>query len=144
MIEKKCIVCNKMFNCFSYASERRKTCSKDCKINYLKYDYLCVGCGETNPEKFYGASKSNCKSCHNKNLMVKRQNLLKTARELLGNKCSICGYNKCSNALEFHHTTEEKEFNIAGARFGWNKLKEEIKKCILLCANCHREHHQII
>jgi hypothetical protein len=105
--------------------------------------YLCVGCGETKPEKFYGVSKSNCKSCHNKKLMIKRQDLLKEARALLGNKCSMCGYSKCGAALEFHHVSEDKEFNIAGARFGWKKLKEEIKKCILLCANCHREYHQM-
>ena len=142
MIEKNCIICNKLFRCFDYASERRKTCSKDCKSAYLKSDYMCVGCGETNSKNFYSKSKSNCKSCHNKKIIQKRQNLLRVARELLGNKCSICGYNKCNAALEFHHTTKDKEFNIAGARFGWKKLKDEINKCILLCSNCHREHHQ--
>jgi len=57
--------------------------------------------------------------------------------------CAICGYKKCAEALEFHHK-ENKEFNISLATAGnrsIEKIKEEIDKCIILCANCHRELH---
>uniref|UniRef100_A0A6H1ZMX8 Putative HNH endonuclease n=1 Tax=viral metagenome TaxID=1070528 RepID=A0A6H1ZMX8_9ZZZZ len=60
----------------------------------------------------------------------------------LSKGCSICGYNKYSGALDFHHTGD-KEFNI-GAEVGSKSLKltkEEMDKCIILCANCHREIH---
>ena len=57
--------------------------------------------------------------------------------------CSVCGYNKCVAALEFHHNGE-KEFAIglaAGKHVSMERLKEEIENCIVLCANCHRELH---
>lgn len=57
----------------------------------------------------------------------------------------MCGYNKNIAALEFHHVNpEEKEFEIDIRHFSntsLQKLKEEVNKCILLCANCHRELH---
>ena len=63
----------------------------------------------------------------------------------LGGCCSKCGYNKNLAALEFHHIDpESKEFQIDIRRLSntsMDKLQEEIHKCILLCANCHREEH---
>lgn len=59
-----------------------------------------------------------------------------------GGKCEICGYSKCIQALEFHHLNpEEKDFNISSSSKSLNELKKEIDKCILVCANCHREIH---
>lgn len=65
------------------------------------------------------------------------------AIEAFGGKCQICGYNKCPNALEFHHVNDDKEQSPSYVimRWSWNKLIEELKKCILVCANCHREIH---
>lgn len=52
-----------------------------------------------------------------------------------------CGYSKCIEALEFHHLDPtEKEFEISDRR-SWEALTAELDKCILLCANCHREYH---
>ena len=60
-------------------------------------------------------------------------------------KCSVCGYNKCPEALEFHHKNpEEKTFNINRINLSCKSMDEciaESKKCLLLCANCHRELH---
>lgn len=59
-----------------------------------------------------------------------------------GSKCQICGYNKCDSALEFHHLNpEEKEIAISSQIRSWEKTKEELEKCICVCANCHREIH---
>lgn len=61
-----------------------------------------------------------------------------------GGKCQICGYNKCNEALEFHHLNpSEKDFALSRTiDMKWDKQKEELKKCICVCANCHREIHQ--
>ena len=60
-----------------------------------------------------------------------------------GNKCSICGYNKCICALEFHHINpEEKLFSVSNGNC--RLLQDDInesKKCILVCSNCHKEIH---
>ena len=62
--------------------------------------------------------------------------------EYKGGKCEKCGYNKCINALEFHHlNANEKDFTIAGKSWSFEKLKKESDKCILVCSNCHKEIH---
>lgn len=60
---------------------------------------------------------------------------------VMGSKCSVCGYNKCPAALEFHHINpNEKEFAISHqTSLSTEKALLEIQKCALLCANCHRE-----
>ena len=62
-----------------------------------------------------------------------------------GGKCQSCNYSKCQAALDFHHRNpDEKEFAICkkyGCRKLSEKIKKELDKCDLLCANCHREEH---
>ena len=60
---------------------------------------------------------------------------------VMGGKCQCCGYNKCNSALELHHINpEEKEFTFsANTNRGWETIVSELKKCTLVCANCHRE-----
>ena len=77
-------------------------------------------------------------------LKNRRYRIKKLLVEYKGNKCKICGYNKCLSALEFHHLNPEtKDFTIAYNQKYSNldSLKREVDKCILVCANCHREIH---
>ncbi|MBP7966673.1 hypothetical protein KAZ66_00170 [Candidatus Woesebacteria bacterium] len=64
----------------------------------------------------------------------------------MGNSCQVCNYNKCNDALELHHLDpSEKEFGLGAIMahpVRWDKIVDEIKKCILLCSNCHREVHK--
>jgi len=61
--------------------------------------------------------------------------------------CAICGYNKYGAVLEWHHINDTtKDFNPGDimsqpSMKNWLLYQEEIKKCMLLCANCHREWH---
>lgn len=63
----------------------------------------------------------------------------------MGNKCQICSYDKCDEALEFHHLEpNKKDFSFGAIRSNPKKLNnviQELKKCVLLCSNCHRELH---
>lgn len=74
----------------------------------------------------------------------RRKKLREMAREYKGGKCAICGYKKSQRALSFHHINpNKKDFGLSarGLTRSWEKVKEEIDKCILLCANCHMEVH---
>ena len=75
-----------------------------------------------------------------------RKNTKQKLTICMGSKCQICGYNKSQNALEFHHIDpSEKDFtisNVIASPRKWNTFREELDKCILLCANCHREVHE--
>lgn len=75
-----------------------------------------------------------------------RRRTKERAIEAFGSKCGICGYNKCINALEFHHLEpNEKEFNVGRLiNNNWDKLVKELQKCICICSNCHREIHNRI
>ena len=58
--------------------------------------------------------------------------------------CTRCG--ECHpSCLDFHHKNPiEKEIPIYLATsqgWGWEKIKEEIDKCEVLCSNCHRKEH---
>jgi predicted HNH restriction endonuclease len=65
------------------------------------------------------------------------------AIEYKGGKCSRCGYDSCVAALDFHHTDpSQKDLAIGSSgHLAWETLKSELDKCLLLCANCHREEH---
>lgn len=74
----------------------------------------------------------------------RRRKLKVMAVEYKGKKCILCGYNRCVGALDLHHLDEsKKEFGLSvrGMTRSWNKIKKEADKCVLVCANCHREIH---
>lgn len=77
---------------------------------------------------------------------VKKYRKSKKAKciEYKGGKCCVCGYDKCHEALEFHHLNpDEKDFTISHKNhWSMNKTKLELDKCALVCSNCHREIHQ--
>ena len=72
----------------------------------------------------------------NANLKRKRQIVY-----VMGGCCQVCGYSKSINALELHHINpKEKIFSFGKEKNkAWDLIIEELKKCVLVCANCHRE-----
>ena len=97
------------------------------------YDYLC----------------KKCKKGVIRNVSlgrVSRRKLKQKCVEYKGGKCSVCGYNKCIAALDFHHINPVKKKryknNYSLYKQKWDdKAKKELDVCILVCANCHREIH---
>jgi hypothetical protein len=64
-------------------------------------------------------------------------------RKEAGGRCSICGYDKCIDALDFHHPNDDKDGEVSDllTQRGYKAAKMEAEKCKLICANCHREIH---
>jgi len=104
----------------------------------------CLKCGEDKKlEDFYRNGKhSYCVPCSKKDSFNRKQRLKEFAVEYKGGACQACGYNKCIDALEFHHENrEQKEFSISSKTNGISleRLKKELDKCTLYCCRCHRE-----
>ena len=85
----------------------------------------------------------------NSNSQVVVNHIKKRKKDLIKvfhSKCCICGFDKFPQALEFHHVNpKEKSFGITDSNSitkALDKQLEEMKKCILVCANCHRGIHQ--
>lgn len=75
---------------------------------------------------------------------VFRQKMKRRALAAMGDVCAGCGLREPVDALEFHHLDPHtKEFGISteGIPRRWDKIVAELAKCVLLCANCHREVH---
>jgi hypothetical protein len=56
--------------------------------------------------------------------------------------CTKCGFNHPA-ALDFHHVfkLDHKSVNKLAQQGLYKQARAEIKKCVVLCANCHRIHH---
>lgn len=79
-----------------------------------------------------------------KSVSKRRKDIRLRAVQLGGGKCVRCGYSKYPEVLEFHHRDHnQKLFSIGqgGLTRSWKRVSEEVRKCDLLCANCHREIH---
>jgi len=66
--------------------------------------------------------------------------------ELFGNKCQECGRAGPPAIFDFHHRNpEDKAETLDSGRSlfsaSWETVRLELKKCDLLCANCHRLKH---
>jgi hypothetical protein len=94
----------------------------------------CKLCGRV----LKGSRRKRCNSCNTK---IRRYRAKKAAVAYLGSKCNRCGW--CGNiaGFDFHHRGD-KDFNIGNvANKSWEIIKQELDKCELLCANCHRIEH---
>jgi len=71
-----------------------------------------------------------------------KEDIKKRAVKLKGSCCNLCGYKTSLKALHFHHINpHEKDFNISEAT-DWQRVEQELSKCVLVCANCHVEIHE--
>jgi transposase len=89
-----------------------------------------------------GRGYYRCKRCRMDRVSQRRQVIKRKLVDEAGGKCLICGYDGCQQALEFHHLDpSSKEFDLGrkGVTRSLAKSRAEARKCVLLCANCHRE-----
>lgn len=63
----------------------------------------------------------------------------------MGGSCCVCKYRKCSSALALHHLDpSKKDISLGAIRANpksWEKIIQELRKCVLVCHNCHSEIH---
>lgn len=140
--------CEKCFRLFPFLvkvnGKRRNLCNRrvclDCKpfrhgaaesMERRGGHEACVVCAKPWHQRL-------CRACRTK---IRRQRAKQAAVDMLGGKCSRCGWSGNIVALQFHHV-RGKDFAISSvAHKSWALIKAELKKCELLCANCHTVEH---
>ena len=126
------------FSCSPFGEHNTK------KLNDVRYSQntnikICPKCGkEHNKRRFL------CQNCvFNKKIDKTNEKV----NNLVGKECWICGYNKASRSLCFHHVyPEDKKTSltireIAGLSWS-NMIYPELQKCVHICMNCHGEIHE--
>lgn len=89
-----------------------------------------------------GRGSYRCMRCRSEAVAQRRRRVKEILVEEAGGKCSVCGYRRCMQALEFHHRDPaRKEFSLGhlGHTRSIAATRAEASKCVLLCANCHAE-----
>lgn len=96
-------------------------------------------------EKEQGLEKKEVELSNYELVKRRRRHLKMLAVARLGGRCQKCKYNRSMQALAFHHPDPcEKEFSISNyATRSWARIRVEVDKCVLLCANCHCEVHEM-
>lgn len=94
---------------------------------------------------YYKHHQKNKNRINANNRRFRRKKKLLSARFLLFKGCCVCGYKRCDRALDFHHLdpkTKLREVSrMISENYSLTRVKEEIRKCVVLCSNCHREVH---
>ena len=153
----QCQICQKEYD-ISTNNLRNGSYKKCCEdiTSYIKEDIrICPICGEQFIPKALGQNRRFCFTCspsydkkegRSQNVTAIRRAIKKRLVEYKGGKCECCGYDKCIQALQFHHLDpNQKDFSISASlnlsNFNMEDYYKEVDKCQLLCANCHTEKH---
>jgi len=83
-----------------------------------------------------------CKLCRQERVSEWRRKVKAMLVAEAGGRCMICGYERCQAALQFHHREPGKKvfaLSHQGLTRSLAKAREEARKCLLVCANCHAE-----
>jgi hypothetical protein len=143
-VGNKKVNCQRRHYCFTCSPYGGHNCRKLVEGDPSPIEYHCR-CGETNPANFPKRERrrTECRNCRNQyNIKCGREKKQK-ARDLLGGKCLACGFCKYQVSLDIHHldpTTKDPNFQTMRG-WTWTKIMAELKKCILLCRNCHAAVH---
>lgn len=125
-----------------------------------KGSHWCSKCKQFRELEYFAKSKNTmfgyynwCRDCQAKVRNGNRRILDKANRinrqiaahyaQLGGGCCQRCGYSKSVAALDFHHINPNEKENTVNGFLAARRLDEatkEMRKCALLCSNCHREY----
>jgi transposase len=83
-----------------------------------------------------------CPRCSMERVAARRRRIKEILVAEAGGRCRVCGYDIYIGALQFHHQDPAaKRFTVSrgGTTGSLDSMREEARKCVLLCANCHAE-----
>ena len=88
-----------------------------------------------------GIRRYRCRQCVGEAVTRRHRKLKRLLVDEAGGSCAVCGYARCLGNLHFHHVVPaDKSFEIQmGSGKSLAAYREEARKCVLVCANCHGE-----
>ena len=125
----------------------------------------CSGCQQNKPETEFHKSSRNktgyqsyCKDCNRKAVVkhihahegqnyavrkARHQDLRQRSYDYKRERGCACCPEKEPQCLDFHHLDPSTKEGLVSnmVKISWDRFLEEAKKCVLLCANCHRKVH---
>jgi hypothetical protein len=104
-------------------------------------DMVCARHGRAS-FRLEGRGYYRCRRCRQERVSEWRRRVKRVLVQEAGGRCRACGYDRCVAALQFHHVDpEQKKFALSreGVTRSLAEAREEARKCVLLCANCHAE-----
>jgi Homeodomain-like domain len=122
-------------------SERRRLVSEAVASGVVDVEAECRRHGFT-PHRIRPERGLVCLRCRSEAVSRRRRKVKRILVAEAGGACCICGYARSAVALEFHHVDPAtKSFSIgaAGVTRSLERARQEARKCVLLCANCHAE-----
>ncbi len=132
-------ICGRCNVCKPCGEFNKKATAKDGRQSY------CRECNRARSRKYYLDNHKH----HLKVIQAGKRRRKKELRKRISaikaaNGCSLCSENE-PICLEFHHpNSAEKVFAIGSffvVTWKWATILAEIKKCVLLCSNCHKKVH---
>lgn len=101
-------------------------------------------CGRHGLTEFWleGRGYYRCRKCRKEAVVRRRRKVKEMLIAEAGGKCQVCGYDRYSGALQFHHLDPSKKsfgLSMRGVTRSISRLRAEAEKCVLLCSNCHAE-----
>lgn len=108
---------------------------KDC---ILGRQPKCKACNYERVKDWYNKNRKRRQDISNERLRKRKQAAIKR----FGNKCADCANSFADCVYDFHHVDGTKEMNPSHAfQLSEKRMLEELNKCTMLCANCHRLRH---
>jgi hypothetical protein len=108
----------------------------------LRQQMFCATHGETLFAQRSDGRGWRCLLCRSEAVSRRRRKVKAILVAEAGGRCTVCGYDRHPGVLQFHHRDpEQKRFSLseAGLARSLERAREEARKCVLLCANCHTE-----
>jgi predicted HNH restriction endonuclease len=122
--------------CNAHYIRNRKNKPLETPVRYFNPSKTCVECGKPT------LSKGGALRCAKHFKIFRRKNLKEELIQELGGKCNMCHSVFESAVYDFHHLNDKKDsISAMFDKASIEAIKQEVKKCILLCANCHRITH---
>jgi hypothetical protein len=131
-IQKICCLCKTPKELNEFNKKRR---------NIDGHSNICRVCSNKHSKEYYRKNdKKMKKQIHESKTIRIRENRMKVFHYLSQHSCVDCDEND-PIVLEFDHVRGKKIHEVSklvGEGYSWKRIENEIKKCDVRCANCHR------